>query len=488
MSQRPIVVWLRNDLRLTDNQSLIAAEGTGAPVVPLFVWSPSDEGDWRAGAASKWWLHHSLEELGRSFEKVGSRLIIRSGGASHALAEIVRETGAQSVHLNRRCEPWARTQENDVLQTLKKFGVETKAFNSSLLADPDQLRSASGKAFQIFTPYCKRLLTCGPTKPDAAPRSLKAPDAFPASLAVADLNLMPKVFWYQGIAKSWSPGESGAHRQLALFLDSSITHYEHERDRPDRDGVSRLSPYLHFGEISPNMVRHEIEKRVGDFPDTENCVMTSGSSVFIRQLIWREFAHYMLYHFPETTNAPFRKEFAKFPWHADCQLLEAWQKGATGYPIVDAGMRELWTTGWMHNRVRMIVASFLTKHLMLPWQDGAKWFWDTLVDADLSNNTMGWQWVAGCGSDAAPYFRIFNPVLQGMKFDPEGNYVRKWVPELQGVSDKYIHRPWQDAARTTRNEGDQYECYPRPLVNHDFARRRALAAFEEMKSSKTATA
>jgi deoxyribodipyrimidine photo-lyase len=460
------IVWFRQDLRLADNPALTAAAAQGE-VLPVFIHAPEEEKDFPTGGAGKWWLHHSLERLQQS---VGGTLVLRMGASLDELRKLVRESGAQAVHWNRRYEPAAIARDAGIKQALRADGVTVESHSASLLFEPMQVANKSGKPFQVFTPFYRHCLTLPkPAKPAAAPK-LHLTQA--ETLSLESLQLLPTVNWASGMAASWQPGEAGAHKQLARMLDGHVEQYVEQRDLPDRVGTSRLSPHLHWGEIGPRQIWHAVRERCGD-----------GGEMFLRQLVWREFAHHLLFHFPHTPLDPLRSEFARFPWRQSEALLRAWQKGMTGYPIVDAGMRELWTTGWMHNRVRMIVASFLVKHLRLPWQEGAFWFWDTLLDADLANNTLGWQWSAGCGADAAPYFRIFNPVLQGEKFDAEGHYVQQWVPELRGLSKRWLHQPWNAPAGELARAGVELgRTYPRPVVEHAKAREEALAAFQSLRS------
>jgi len=471
MSASPALVWLRLDLRLADNPALIAAVERRGPVIPVFVWAPEEEAPWAPGAASRWWLHQSLGELGRRLAERGSRLVIRRGPTEEALLSLAAESGAQSVFWNSRYEPVVRARDLRVKAALSDRGIATEIHAPNLLFEPPAILNRQGKPFQVFTPFWKACLAApAPPAPRRAPARIPAPVKWPESLAVSDLALEPKIDWAGGLRRAWRPGERGAARQLSTFLRRSVEAYAAGRDRPGQAGTSRLSPHLHFGEISVRQVWHAAGRRAPADP------------AYLRQIAWREFAHHLLYHFPQTPLEPLRPEFRAFPWRIDAGGLQAWTKGRTGYPLVDAGMRELWQTGWMHNRVRMVAASFLVKHLLIPWQEGAAWFWDTLVDADLANNTFGWQWTAGCGADAAPYFRIFNPMLQGRKFDPDGGYVRRWVPELARLPGKWIHSPWEAPAAVLAATGTELgRTYPLPMVAHGPARERALDALASIR-------
>lgn len=469
------ILWLRNDLRVEDHPALSHAVQSGDAVIPVFIWSPEQSGDWPAGAASRWWLHASLEQLGTRLERLGSRLILRSGPADQVLVELAQTTGATRVVWNRRYEPAHVAADRQTWAALEGVGLEVASFDGALLFDPRDVRNKQGEPYRVFTPFWRFLqASSDPGARLPAPARMTAPETWPESVDLDTFGLLPRIDWAGGLRDSWTPGEAGALDQLERFLDEGIAEYAEGRDRPDHAGTSRLSPHLHFGEIAPRRIWREVRQRIG-----------GRGEPYLRQLAWREFAHHLLFHFPATPTEPLRPEFARFPWRRDDQARARWSKGETGYPFVDAGMRELWHTGWMHNRVRMIVASFLVKDLLLPWQDGARWFWDTLVDADLANNTLGWQWTAGCGADAAPYFRVFNPVTQGRKFDPRGTYVRRWVPELRDVPDTWVHEPWT----IPRDEGRRIgfvlgETYPAPMVDHATARDRALAAYDTVKSSK----
>jgi len=425
--------WFRLDLRVTDNPSLVAASQSGGTVVPVFIWAPEEEAPWAPGGASRWWLHHSLAALDAELRKLGLRLIIRRGPTLATLRALVRETGATAVVWNRRYEPVVRARDAQVQQALRADGLPAESFNSALLFEPAEIQTGSGGPYRVFTPFWRACLKLGiDPSPKGSPR-LTGPKSWPASLRLGDLGLLPKLDWARGF--NWQPGTAGAAQELQRFVQTGLAEYKTGRDCPARVGTSRLSPHLHFGEISPRQVWAAV-----------------GSEDYRRQLVWREFAYHLLYHYPHTAEQPLRAEFKKFPWRKAAAELTAWQRGRTGFPLVDAGLRELWTTGWMHNRVRMVAASFLVKDLLIPWQAGARWFWDTLVDADLANNTLGWQWVAGCGADAAPFFRIFNPTTQAEKFDPTGKYIGRWASEPVP-----------------------------PIVDHGVARTRALAALQQLK-------
>ena len=458
------IVWFRNDLRLEDNPALASAS-EGGPVVPVFLWEPDEEYPWEPGAASRWWLHHSLSALGTRLAAMGSRLVFRTGPTLKALRSLVAETGSNAVYWNKRYEPAVVARDEEIQRSLEAEGIRVETFDGSLLRAPEDVRTKQNKPYRVFTPYWNACKDREVEPATPAPASLAPPRKWPRSATLDDLGLLPTLDWAAGMRKAWTPGEVGAAARLETFLAHRVKGYVEGRNRPDREGSSFLSPHLHFGEIGPRTIWHRV------------CALADqgiGTETYLKEIAWRDFGHQLLHHFPATTDKPLRAEFERFPWRDDPKALRAWQRGRTGYPIVDAGMRQLWATGWMHNRVRMIVASFLVKHLLLPWQDGARWFWDTLVDADIASNTLNWQWSAGSGADAAPYFRIFNPVLQGEKFDPKGDYVRRWVPELSKVSDKYIHKPW------VAPEELREVAYPKPIVEHSAARERALEAFRSI--------
>ncbi len=475
MKMKSILVWFRRDLRVSDNPALAAAVATERPIVPVFIWAPEEESPWEPGAASCWWLHHSLVALRKQLESMGSRLLIRRGPTVQTLRELLLEADADSVYWNRLYEPALIQRDTALKVDLRDGGYSARSFNGALLFEPGAVQNQSGRPFQVFTPFWKSCLSRDePDAPSAPPRRLTAPAAWPTSEAVGDLRLLPTIAWDEGLYETWTPGEASAAALLDRFADGAMAQYKQRRDVPAESATSFMSPHLHFGEIGPRQIWHRIQQAIAE--NNQRGVVANGE-FYLREVGWREFAHHLLFHFPHTPEQPLRAEFADFPWRDDPDTLRAWQRGRTGYPIVDAGMRQLWRTGWMHNRVRMVVASFLVKHLLLPWQAGARWFWDTLVDADLANNTLGWQWAGGCGADAAPYFRIFNPMLQGHKFDQAGAYVRHWVPEVKDIPDDAVHEPWTAASPPPADR------YPGPIVDHKAGRERALAALSEIKKT-----
>ena len=486
MSVAPVIVWFRQDLRLQDNPALHAALARGGPIIPVYVLDGAGEERWPMGGASRWWLHHSLAALGGALRERGSRLILAQGDSAETLTRCLAETGAGAVFWNRRYEPAAGARDARIAAQLTAAGVDAKSFGGTLLHEPDAIANKQGRPFQVFTPFWRHCLVLPVSPPlKISVREFPAHGVWPRSLELEELGLLPRHDWAAGFGETWQPGEAGAAARLRRFVAKPMESYADGRNRPDFDGTSMLSPWLHFGELSPRQVWAAVAARAKDsgvFPPS------NGARVFLSEIGWREFAYHLLHHFPRTPEEPLRAEFAKFPWAADADgaKLRAWQRGQTGYPLVDAGMRQLWHTGWMHNRVRMVVASFLVKHLRLPWSQGAAWFWDTLVDADLASNTLGWQWSAGCGADAAPYFRIFAPVLQGEKFDPNGDYVRRWVPELARLPRKHIHAPWEAPLPVLAGADVRLgENYPRPLVDHATARAAALAAFKQLRGGET---
>lgn len=451
------IVWFRQDLRIEDNPALLEASLKG-DVVPLFIWAPDEEGLWAPGPASRWWLENSLKALDAALTKKGAPLLLREGNSLKILLELIDQTKAKAVAWNRRYEPVALKRDKKIKEALSEQGIDVFTYQASLLIEPWEIKTKNEKPYQVFTPFWKALQKENILPPLKAPSSLSAPQKI--VLKKQTLSIAPP---HLSFSETWKVGEHEALRKIKKFVETNISNYQKDRDEPALEGTSRQSPHLHFGEISPRQIWALAHAK-------------KGSETYLKEMGWREFAYHLLYHFPQTPERPLREKFASFPWEDPAPMLDLWKQGRTGYPIVDAGMRQLLVTGWMHNRVRMIVASFLTKDLLIPWQEGAKWFWETLVDADLANNTLGWQWVSGCGADAAPYFRIFNPVTQGMKFDPQGLYIKRWIPELKDLPVSYIHTPWEAPKEFNVD-------YPEPIIDHSFARTRALDAFNEIKNS-----
>lgn len=477
-----VLLWFRRDLRLSDHPALAAAVKTKAQIIPVYIWDPPR--DWPPGGASRWWLHQSLTELSRRLKGKGSRLILRRGDPGRVLQKLAADSHARQVYWNRCSEPSERRLEKKVGAILTAAGIESHSFHDGLLHEPGEVLTKGGQPYRVFTPFwrqCRDKTWLGKAHPE--PKAIPAPRKWPRSLALNKLELAPSVDWAAGLRKMWTPGEAGAKARLRRLHKTILKDYAEARERPDLAGTSCLSPHLHFGEVSPRQIGNLVQGRLLGGRSQSSA---AGAQEFSRQLYWREFAYDLLVHFPHLDRKPLREEFTRFPWRRDKRALRCWQKGQTGYPMVDAGMRQLWHTGWMHNRVRMLVASFLVKDLMLHWLEGARWFWDTLVDADLANNSFGWQWVAGCGADAAPYFRIFNPVTQGQRYDPEGHYVRQWIPELKLLSSRWIHCPWEAPKEALQKVGLVLgRDYPLPIVNHAMARKRALAAFQQIRGART---
>lgn len=476
----PSVVWFRQDLRLDDHPALRAAMDKGGPIIPLFIWSPDEEDKWQPASASRWWLHHSLTALHESLQQLNSKLILRQGKSLSCLWEVARATNADAVYWNRRYEATVIDRDTTIKESLREDGLTVESFNGSLLVEPWEIQTKQDEPYQVYSPFAKACLKTEMSDPFPKPQALESPGKWCESDTLDSLGLLPTIDWAHGIRDTWSPGESEARKLWKSFLTDSIEDYQTQRDRPDAEGTSRLSPHIHFGEIGPRRMWKELHDT---FAPQHGGVMKKGPDTYRRELLWREFAYHLLYHFPKTTDEPLRAQFQQFPWSRSKRDLQAWQKGQTGYPLVDAGMRQLWTTGWMHNRVRMVVASFLVKHLLIPWQKGAEWFWDTLVDADLANNSLNWQWSAGCGADAAPYFRIFNPILQSEKFDPQGDYIAQWVPELADLPLPWRHKPWEAPEDVLTDSGIKLgKDYPNPIVDHKEARQKALDRYEQIKN------
>lgn len=477
MTDAPALFWFRNDLRLTDNPALLAAAAARRPIVAVYVLDEVNAGDWAMGGASRWWLHHSLTSLAEDLKAVGGAVVLRRGDAGSIIPELAAQTGAASVYWNRAYEPGAIARDTAIKKALTDAGVEARSFKGALIVEPWEIATKQGNPYKVYTPFWKSLKAShAPAEPAGRPQALKFAPA-PRSDQLADWALEPsKPDWSGGLVEAWTPGEAGAQGRLGAFIQHAMADYDHARNLPAVRGTSGLSPHLHFGEISPRQVWHAVRgAKGGDSADADS---------FLSEIAWREFSYNLLYHFPSLPDENFQPRFDRFEWTGQDEAFDAWTMGRTGYPIVDAGMRELWHTGWMHNRVRMITGSFLIKDLFIHWRRGEAWFWDTLVDADLASNAAGWQWVAGSGADAAPYFRIFNPVSQGEKFDPNGDYVRKWVPELGKLPKRAIHAPWTADRDTLARAGVTLgRDYPQPIVDHAEARKRALAEFEKIKDA-----
>lgn len=476
-------MWFRRDLRLDDNPALAAATTASRDnVVCLYIFE--DLSDARAiGGASKWWLDKSLRALRAKIEALGGTLILRRGDAQTVIHDVIAETGAESVFWNRRYEQPGRDTDAALKTDLNDRGLRAESFNGTLLTEPWTQTTGSGGYYKVYSPYWRAVqANFASADPAPTPKSL-APFQI-ASDDLDDWRLHPKSpDWSVGFDGLWQPGEDGAKARLAAFLDGPVSSYKDDRNRPDVEtGTSGLSPHLAFGEISPAQIWRATKNRM-----QSGLVNESGAHHFLSEVAWRDFAYVLLFHNPDLATENFKRDFDLMPWQTDAALLEAWQLGQTGYPIVDAGMRQLWHTGWMHNRVRMIVASFLTKHLLIHWRHGEDWFWDTLVDADPASNSASWQWTAGSGADAAPYFRVFNPITQGEKFDETGDYVRKWCPELARLPRKYLYQPWAAGPLILHEAGVTLgETYPEPIVDHKFGRERALAAYETLKQRRDA--
>ncbi|GAB5387608.1 MAG: deoxyribodipyrimidine photo-lyase [Alphaproteobacteria bacterium] len=486
----PIVHWFREDLRLDDNAGLAEAVATGRPLIALYVLEEVE--DWPLGGASTWWLHHTLASLSDRLVKHGVPLILRKGKAGQIIPDLLKQAGAQHISWTRRYGPAAVERDKALKSDLTEQGIEVLSAKGTVLFEPFEIKTKQGNPYGVFTPFWKAMQAA--IREGALPAAIEAPDSMTAPAAelseklasdsLGDWQLLPtKPDWAGGLRDSWTPGEAGAQDRLTEFLDTALKGYADNRNIPGTVGTSRLSPHLHHGEISPRRIWHVVQDHISANPDHESDAM-----VFLSEIAWREFSIQLLFHNADLPEKPLKRKFTAYPWASDYQqALQRWQKGQTGYPIVDAGMRELWHTGWMHNRVRMIVGSFLVKHLRIPWQEGEAWFWDTLVDADLASNSASWQWIAGCGADAAPYFRVFNPITQSEKFDPKGAYIRRWVPELKDLPDKLVHFPADAEDMLLRAAGVRLgSTYPRPIVNHAEARKAALAGYKKVKEAADA--
>jgi len=478
-SDAPALLWFRRDLRLAGNPALQMAVASGRPIIPVFILDETD-GVRCPGAAGLWWLDRSLQALMEDLEKLGSKLLLRRGEAGKLIRQLIEETSAGAVYWNRLYDPGQCDRDTSLKAALKADGVEAQSCNAALLVEPWEIQNKTGGYYQVFTPFWRaaRQLV-GDTTIHAAPKGLKAPKRWPASDRLESWSLHPTKPDWSSSFDVWTPGEAGAQNRLHALIDGKLSDYPTQRDIPETEGTSRLSPHLHWGEIGPRQVWRAIESAAHRHPKLE-----TAAQKFLTELGWREFNHHLLFQRPDLPDHNFKAAYDDFPWRTDKAGFTAWAKGRTGYPMVDAGMRELWTTGYMENRVRMITASFLIKHLLLDWRQGERWFWDTLLDASPANNVLNWQWVAGSGADASPFFRIFNPIGQGEKFDTEGGYIRRWIPELAKLPAKYIHAPWTAPTEVlTKAEIKLGDTYPKPIVDHDIARQRALAALKTLRKS-----
>ena len=464
------LLWFRRDLRLDDNSALAAAIASGTEILPVYIHGTNQVSELSEGGASQWWLHHALKDLDDTLQELGAQLhLIKAHQVAETVFDLVRKYEIEAVFWNRRYQPAAIELDAEIKKQLRHEGVEVQSYNSSVMNEPHAILNQSGRPYQVFTPYwkcCREVKVDEPVAIDLAGANwMKSKGA-----RLESLQLLPEISWDKGFS-SWNPTRQGALSRLEGFSDKAVYDYGEGRDMMADDGTSKMSPYLHFGQIGVREIYHQL-KGGGDE------VMTG----YIRQLYWRDFGHHLIYHFPHSVKKSLRPQYDQFPWKNSQHLLERWQKGETGYPIIDAAMRQLWQTGWMHNRPRMIVGSFLVKHLLQDWQSGADWFWDTLIDADLPNNTMGWQWVAGSGADAAPYFRVFNPLRQAERFDPSGDYVRKYVPELAQIPGKAIHEPWSLSLIELQGYGVNLgESYPTRMIDLSEGRDKALKAYREFK-------
>lgn len=481
-----VLFWFRDDLRLADNPALDAAIATGLPVHLFYILDQSDRHTRALGGAQLWWLHHALETLSAAIAEKGGTLSLYRGDPSDLLPKLAKGYDADGVFWNRRYHKAQIALDKELKSSLEASGVPVKSFNGHLLREPWDVKSKTGTPMKVFTPFWKAAReNFEPASPLKSPKAIVSPPVSakaPKPVKLSALELLPtKPNWATEFGAEWQPGETGAKAKLDQFLKKGLVGYAENRNRPDMPSTSRLAPHLRFGDISIRQVWHAAQLAVSS---GKSKASSEDLRVFTSELGWREFSYHLLFNQEDLGRINVQRRFDEFPWKNDKKLLKAWQKGMTGYPIVDAGMRELWRTGFMHNRVRMIVASFLVKHLLIDWRIGEDWFWDTLLDADLANNAASWQWVAGSGADAAPYFRIFNPMLQGEKFDPDGEYVRKYVPELKNMSNRNIHAPWLAKPLELQEAGVKLgKTYPHPIVEHDFARDRALSAFKSLQEA-----
>jgi len=475
---KPVIYWFRADLRLSDLPGLVAASNAG-PVIPVYILDDQLGDEWTFGGATRWWLHHSLDRLNKDLMDRDGKLILRRGETTATLATLMQETGATHIYASRQYQPWAQQSEHELKDLAQGRGGDFKRYPGTLIFEPEEIKTGGGTSFKVFTPFWRACLKGrDPNQPLPIP-TLSFSESMPKSLELEELGLLPtRPNWAEGWETLWCPGEAGAEDALQAFLASHVSDYGEGRDFPAQPNTSRLSPHLKFGEISPRQIWAAAQHLKHAEPATAASV-----DKFLAEIGWREFCNHLVAQFPAMPDRAFNSKFDHFPWGNNEEYLSAWQQGMTGYPIVDAGMRELWQTGFMHNRVRMVVASFLTKHLLTHWRRGEQWFWDCLLDADLASNACSWQWVGGSGADASPYFRIFNPIAQGEKFDKTGEYTRKWVPEIAELPDKYLHKPWEAPALTLEAAGVALgETYPQPIVDHKAARETALIAYANLRA------
>ncbi|MFK7863826.1 MAG: deoxyribodipyrimidine photo-lyase [Pseudohongiellaceae bacterium] len=472
MSKPQTLMWFRQDLRLQDNPALSAAVAAGE-ILPLYILDDMNPGEWTMGGASRWWLHESLQSLNKS---LSGNLLVLAGDPKQLLPKLISQQGITKIVWNRCYEPWQIKRDRSIKEALTDL-CEVESFNGAMLWEPWTNLKADGTPYRVFTPYYKHSIKTAPERDvlKVNPKAIKFARLQQDTSNIDDLNLLPAIAWHLSIAEHWHPGEAGAYKQLEKFVDVGLENYKTGRDFPALNSVSRLSPHLHFGEISANQVWLTAMAQAGNAPENE-------IEHFQRELAWREFSYYLLYHFPTISNQNLYSQFDRFPWLKDDQSLQRWQRGETGFPLVDAGMRELWQTGYMHNRVRMIVGSFLVKNLLLHWLEGARWFWDCLVDADLASNSASWQWVAGSGADASPYFRVFNPHTQSLKFDGAGEYIKHYVPELKGLDGKSLHDPSSAPPIELVSAGVTLDKdYPRAMLDLKETRVRALEAYATIR-------
>ncbi len=467
---KPAIVWFRQDLRLADNPALDHACRSGAPIVAVYVFDELSPDIRPMGAAQKWWLHHSLAALADDLDTRGNRLIFRRGAAEDVVTDLAAETGAQTVYWNRRYGDGEEAVDSAIKLRLENEGLDVTSFDGILMHEPSKVRTGSGKYYKVYTPFWKNLAeNLSVRTPLGVPETISPANEDLTSDTLDDWHLLPTApDWAGGIRATWTPGETAAHADLDAFLSDDLQDYDTARDRPGPDRTSRMSPRLRHGEVSPHQLWHAAQ-------DGRRTADGKARETWLKELVWREFSYHLLHHNPDLHERNFNPKFDDFEWREDAGDLKAWQKGQTGYPIVDAGMRQLWNTGWMHNRVRMIAGSFLVKHLLIDWREGERWFWDCLVDGDPASNAAQWQWVGGTGADASPYFRVFNPIIQAQKFDPEGTYIQRHVPELRNLPAEYLPAPW-DAPQDVLDEAgiELGKTYPRPIIEHKKGRERAL--------------